>query len=220
MPTKKPLPGDDLLRIAQKEGVSYQDIRNHPDNSELFSGRTPVVLSEADEIFIPERKPKQFPVAIGDTHYLVHRPAKRLLHLVLHDDNGALRQIDYTLSDFKYDGKKPEHGPFPDKLYGFAYQGVVHEQLPAALTQLTLTLEDAPDDPIEIHLGRLDPISTTRGLKVRLQALGLYHGDVEDAAYDSDLSDAVRFFQRQQGLAVSGAADRETRAQLETIYGG
>lgn len=173
MPIKKPAPGDDLLRLAQKEGVSREAIRSHPHNRELFRARDPAVLSSDDELFIPAPEPAKFIVRTGETHYFVYKPPTRILHLVLRDDEGNPRQTDYTLSDFRYDGPKPKYGrPFPDVLYGFAYQGLVHEELPAALSELKLTLEDALDDPIELHLGRLDPVSTTRGLKARYRAWG------------------------------------------------
>jgi hypothetical protein len=221
MPLKKPAPGDDLLRLAHKDGVSAEAVRARPENRELLSYRDAGVLSADDELFIPDPEPAKFRVRTGETHCFVYKPARRILHLLLTDEHGAARQSDYTLSDFQYDGPKPAYGaPFPDQLHGFAYQGVVHETLPAALAQLTLTLADAPEDPLEIHLGRLDPVSTTRGLKTRLQGLGMYQGDVEDTSYDADLHAAVKDFQRAQGLAASGAADAPTRARLRSVYGG
>lgn len=227
MPLKKPAPGDDLLRLAQKEGVSAEAMRQHPDNRDLLAARDPHVLSAEDELFIPEPAPATFRVTTGQTHYFVYKPPTRILHLVLRDDHGAFRQTDYTLSDFRYDGPKPKYGlPFPDELYGFAYQGVVHETLPAAISQLTLTLEDAPDDPIALHLGRLDPVATTRGLKTRLMNLGLYQGDVDvssldnSASTDADLREALTRFQRHWGLPATGVADPKTRDKLRDVCGG
>ncbi len=201
--------------------MSTGAIASHPDNRELLAARSAGVLSAEDDLFIPAPEPAKLQVRTGETHYLVYKPATRILHLVLQHENGEPRQTDYTLCDFQYDGPQPKFGrPFADELYGFAYQGVIQEALPAAVSQLKLTLEDAPDDPIELHLGRLDPPSTTRGLKARLQSLGLYHGDLESSEYDAELHAAVQKFQREHGLAATGAADGQTRERLAAVCSG
>ena len=221
MPVKKPGPGDDLLRLAQKEGVSLRAILDHPDNRDLFACRDSGVLHEDDELFVPPAEPKRVQVSTGYTHYLVYKPPRRTLHLELRDESGKPRQVDYTLQEFEYDGELPKFGPKPaDKLCGFAYQGIVHEELPAATRRLKLVLEDEPDDPLTLELGRLDPVSTTRGLKARLQSLGLFVGDVASTAYDFELAEAVRLFQARQGLPVTGDADPAMRAKLKTVCGG
>lgn len=221
MPLKKPSPGDDLLRLAQKEGVGVAAIRAHPENRELFACREPGVLSSEEELFIPPPEPKKEQISTGETHYIVYRPATRFLHFVLHDESAAPRQADYTLSDFVFDGPKPKYGfPWPDELHGYAYQGVVHEELPATVTKLKLVLDDDEDNALTIELGRLEPVGSTRGLKARLRSLGLYPGDVASSDYGVDLTEAVRLFQARQGLRVTGKADLATRAKLKTVCGG
>jgi len=220
MPVKKPSAGEDLLHMAQKDGVSCQAIMAHPENAELFACRDPAVLFTEDEIFIPDPEPRRVAVATGYTHYVVYKPPTRLLHLELRDASDAVRQTGYTLSAFEYEGKKPEHAvPLPEQLHGFAYQGIVHEELPASVCRLTMLLEDQPDQPFELALGRLEPVTMTRGMKARLVNLGLLHTPVDDA-WDLDTSQALRAFQRSQGLAATGQADPETRSALVRVHGG
>ncbi len=141
MPIKKPEPGDDLLHLALREGVARADILSHPDNRELFARRNGAVLHEEDEIFVPEPKPAKFTVATGHTHYFVYKPPMRTLHLELRSRTGEPRQTDYTLQDFVFDQTAYKYQrPFPERLYGFAYQGIIHEELPAALKRASLLL--------------------------------------------------------------------------------
>jgi hypothetical protein len=221
VPTMKPKPSDDLMRLAQRQGVSRQAILSHPENSELFAAREHCVLWCEDELFVPEPEPKKLRVRSDAIQFLVYTPLRRVLHLTLQDERGAPRETDYTLSSFVFDGAKDKYGfAFPERLYGFAYQGVLHQELPAGVVELTLTLDDAPDDPLTIQLGRLEPVSTTRGLKARLQNLGLYHGDLSDPGFDSELQEALRQFQRRSSLPVTGTGDAATRERLRAVCGG
>lgn len=221
VPLVKPRPGDDLLQLAGLHGVSSAAISSHPDNAELFAARAPAVLHEDDEVFVPDPEPRTIGVSAGHTHYLVHKPLMRKLHLQLRGEDGAYREVDYELSGFEYDGPKPDLGfPLPTQLFGYAYQGIVEEQLYAGVARVTLTLADAASDPIVLELGRLDPVSTTRGLKARLQGLGLYLGDLSSATYDAETELAVCRFQQQQGLPLTGYADPELRSRLRTVFGG
>jgi len=221
MPVTKPSRGDDLLRHAHKHGVSRQAVLSHPQNQELLAYRDPAVLSEDDDVFVPDPVVRTITVGTGETTYLVYKPQRRVLHLVLQDDNGEPRQADYTLCEFVFDGPKPKYGlPLPAQLYGFACRGVIHEELPIAVSGLTLILEDAPAERISINLGRLDPVSTTRGLKRRLCNLGLYHADVDSPVVDQELSEALRTFQRAHGMPVTGVSDAATRDKLRALCGG
>ncbi len=223
MSTIKPEPGDDLLRLSQKTGVSESDILRCEENKDLFACRSPDVLFTEDEVFIPQPKPKVLRVRTGDTKYIVYCPPKRTLHLELRDEHGKLRHADYELTVTEYDdtANKPplDLTKLKGPLYGYAYQGIVHEELPAAATKVRLVLDDDEEGALTLALGRLDPVSTTRGLKVRLLNLGLYVGAIDDA-FDADTAQALRRFQLAQGRVATGEADPETRGLLISACGG
>lgn len=216
MPIIKPAPGQDLLRLAREEGVSPDDLQRCAQNGELFACRDPKVLFSEDEVFVPDREPKQEQAAAGSTVHLVYCPPTRKLHLVLRDSTGALLDCDYTLQGFEYDGT--EHEPLPGPLHGYAYRGVVDEELPAAITKLELVINDEEDRKLVLELGRLDPVSSIRGLKARLRNLGFYRGEIDDA-FDPTLLEACRGFQLSRGLPVTGQPDVATCESLVKAHG-
>ncbi len=216
MPVIKPEPGDDLLRLSQKTGVSQQQIQQCQENKDVFVCRTPEVLHHDDEIFIPDPAPKKIRVRTGETTYLVYAPPTRMLRLELKDERGNPRQADYELTDFGYDGTEKQK--LPSSLYGFAYQGILEEELPAAVTSVKLVLDDDAENAFTLLLGRLDPVTTTRGLKARLLNLGLYVGKLDDE-FDAGLMDALQALQWRSGLPATGFPDRKTLAHLVELHG-
>jgi hypothetical protein len=139
-----------------------------------------------------------------------------MLRLELKDERGNPRQADYELTDFEYDGTEKQKLPGP--LYGFAYQGILEEELPAAVTSVKLVLDDDADNAFTLLMGRLDPVTTTRGLKARLLNLGLYAGKLDDA-FDAGLADAVRLFQWSHGLPATTFPDGPTLDKLVEVHG-
>ncbi len=217
-----PEPGDDLLRLSQKTGVSQSDILGCEENKDLFACRSPDVLFTEDEVFIPKPKPKTLRVHTGDTRYIVYSPPKRTLHLELRDESGKPRQADYELTVTEYDdtANKPplDLTKLKGPLYGYAYQGIVHEELPAAAMKARLVLDDDEDGALTLELGRLDPVSTTRGLKARLVNLGYLLAPL-DEKFDAALSRALCAFQIECNLAPTGQADAATRTLLVQRHG-
>ena len=70
------------------------------------------------------------------------------------------------------------------------------------------------------HIGHLDPVATASGLRQRLHNLG--HHPPLRPTQDIDanvLRDAVRSFQKEAGIAVTGEADDATLAELEKTHG-
>lgn len=216
MPVRKPEPGDDLLRLSQKVGVGAKEIRDCPENKDLFGSREPHVLFNEDEVFIPEPAPKKVRVRTGETLYLVYAPPKRTLHLQLHSNHGKPREVDYELRDPVYDGTINDK--LKGSIYGYSYQGIVHEELPSSVSQIVLVLEDDKEHPITLHLARLDPVSTTRGLKARLLNLGFFRGPLDDT-FVPELTCAVQAFQWSVGLPATSFPDGPTLDALSKRHG-
>ena len=85
---------------------------------------------------------------------------------------------------------------------------------------LASTAPDGPDrECVPLILGGVGPISTERGVKVRLQNLGLFPHSLDDAS-EGAFESALRAFQESADLEATGRVDDATRAALAERYGG
>ena len=100
--------------------------------------------------------------------------------------------------------------------------GMVEEDLPptAESGELVVWIKKADEEPTlkwRLKLGDLPPMETPHGIRLRLKNLGYYRiveGQTEGAEID-----AIKAFQRDQGLTPTGKLDDETRARIEAAHG-
>ncbi len=211
MPRIKPQPEDDLLRLARRQGVHPDHVRQHEDNRDLLATRSAHLLHEGDELLIPDEPPEPCRVESGKTHVLVYAPPERVLELQLLDDDDKPICADYALTEIEYDDTAL--GDEPSEVHGYAHEGLLVQVLPAAALRAKLTIE-GQGETITLELGHLDPVTKRKGLMARLAQLGLYMGPLDETHYDARLAHAVRVFQRECGLPVTGHADLATRDAL------
>ena len=99
--------------------------------------------------------------------------------------------------------------------------GKLEERIPGSASEGRLVLFPGTEkeQTINLNWAHMDPVSETAGVCKRLNNLGFFCPD--DAGDDSaELRAAIRAFQRQNELKLSGEADDATRARLEQVYGG
>ena len=98
--------------------------------------------------------------------------------------------------------------------------GSINEGIPALAKKALLVVGEG-EDAVEYDLdfGYIDPIEEVTGAQGRLKDLGYFSGEV-DGQSGPELELAIRKFQVQQSLQVSGQLDAATRAALEKEYGG
>jgi type VI secretion system secreted protein VgrG len=100
--------------------------------------------------------------------------------------------------------------------------GMVEEDLPptAESGELVVWIKKPDEEPTlkwRLKLGDLPPLDTPHGVRLRLKNLGYYRiveGQTEGAEID-----AIKAFQRDQGLEPTGKLDSETRARIEAAHG-
>lgn len=94
--------------------------------------------------------------------------------------------------------------------------GVLDAQIGVLHTSAMVLLFLDGDWPVRIpvRLGYLDPIDRPTGIAARLRNLGYDVGEGSQA-----LAEAVRTFQREASLPVTGAVDDATRTQLVDRHG-
>ena len=193
--------GDCIASIAAQSGHFWETIWNDPANEELKEARRdPNVLYPGDRVTIPAVEQKQEGGETEMRHRFVRRgePCRLLLHLT--DDGEAMANEAYTIDvqDQQLTGTTDADG----RLEVF---------VPAQATSAILHIRDRE---YQLNIGYLNPTAALSGVRGRLNNLGYAAGDGGEEM-DDLLASALRQFQADNDLEVTGEADAATRDRLE-----
>jgi N-acetylmuramoyl-L-alanine amidase len=208
--------GDCFSSIADLYGFAdYRAIYNHPANVALKQKRpNPNVLFPGDTVVIPDKEQKEISCATGQQHiFQVQRPTTLLRLRVQDDQNKAFANKKYrlTIDGVMTEGQTDGDGLITQKISPSAIKGSL----------LVWIYDDphAPGVPFPLDLGHLDPVTEVSGVQGRLNNLGFDCGPV-DGLMGPDTEDALRAFQAQMGLQVTGQPDSATQAKLLEVHDG
>ena len=202
--------GECLASIALDAGVRWQTLWDHPRNAELRRLRKdPSVLLPGDQVLIPEQPFRSEACQTGSSYRFVCKGTIQRLQLIMLTEDGQPRRgIKYTLS---IDGVETSGTTDAD--------GTIACSIRANARQGTLVLhEPNQDEPYELLLGHLDPLSVTSGAQARLNNLGFRCGEV-DGVIGPRTRHAIRCFQASRSLVVTGELDEATRNALAEAHG-
>lgn len=203
--------GETLLGLAVKNGLeSWQDILDHPENSELKKKRAdPGILKAGDRVFIPNRELRQQASAVDAKHsFKITRP-KAWLRLAVKDAAGEAlsgKKYELAVAGTTVSGKLPA-------------DGVVEQAVPVDATEGTLTvwMDETATQVWDLKIGFMDPAGEVSGVQARLNNLGFDCGE-PDGVLDDDVKSAVRAFQLLTGLDATGEIDDALREKLLSFY--
>lgn len=194
--------GECISSIAYEYGFFPDTLWDLAENSELKQKRKdPNVLFPGDEVFIPDKREKTESGATEQKHRFERKgvPAKIRLKVLRNDKPRA--NVPYRLT-IDGDIRMGQTGS----------NGFIEETIPPNAVQCELCVgEQGSVDIYHFKLGSLDPINTEDGVRGRLRDLGY---DVSD-----ELTDAIRAFQKKEGLQETGVADEATKAKLVEKFG-
>ncbi len=198
-----------MVSIAEQYGFFWETLWNHPNNKELRGRRhDPTVLLLDDEVFVPDRTPKDYVRPTGARHTFKVKNVPAKLNVRLLDEAGHPRSgLAFVLA---VDGVET-----PGTTDG---DGWVRASLTPTAIAGTLHLV-ATDETFQLDLGHLDPVDTVRGAQARLAQLGAFHGAVDGETSDV-FAAALRAFQTSQGLRATGELDASTQAALRAAHQG
>ncbi len=205
--------GDTMVTIARRYGFRTIDpIWDHPDNAALRKTRpNPFVLAQGDSVFIPEKEIAEHACETNQRHvFRVRAMTQWLDQVVLDHANNPHAGKRYELT---VGGKVLKGATGGD--------GRIRVEIPldTKSAEIKLWPDATSSDCItwSLELGHLEPVETTYGLKGHLSNLGYDCGTVDDSA-DEKLAQALRDFQRDNGLSVTGQAGDATLAKLRELF--
>jgi hypothetical protein len=195
--------GECLTSIAEKYGFYWQTLWNHPDNARLHDlGRHPNVLFAGDVVTIPDKRMTSYmrPTGARHTWKVKGIPAKLRMRFMWEDEPRA--NEPYTL---RVDGQVSQGTTNGD--------GWVEVSIAPKAQSAKLTIgEGDREEEYDLALGHLDPVEELTGVQARLSNLGFPCHST--GALDEPTRDALRRFQRQQGMEPTGELDDVTRSRL------
>lgn len=202
--------GECLSSIAHAFGFAdYRTIYDHAQNAALKKRRpNPNILFPGDRLYIPDKRDKEQPRGTAQRHVFQTPGPTVLLRLrVLDEEDRPHAGKRYVL---KIDGR----------LYSgcTSKQGWIEQDVPVDAATAELTVWPVEDDHDEICrcdlvLGYLDPVEEMTGVQARLNNLGYWCGAV-DGLMGPRTEAALKRFQRDAGLTVTGKADAQTGNRL------
>ena len=208
--------GECLSSIAHKHGFSkWRTIYNHPKNADFKKQRpNPNLIYPGDEIFIPDKDPRQESRGTDKSHKFVKKAPLTLLRIVLLDEKRKpLAGKKYKLVVGKTTHEKSTGG-----------DGLLQHPVPPDLEEALLTVWPNDADPDETYtfalkIGHLDPVKHITGFQARLNNLGFYCGSEHDEIGPRTTA-ALRAFQEEyRSTTRDGTATQETMDDLKEAYG-
>jgi N-acetylmuramoyl-L-alanine amidase len=209
MPTRHQIvQGECLMSVAERYRFHWKTLWDHADNEELKRLRKdPGVLMPGDVIVVPDKVRKQLPASTGASHKFTLRLSKAKIRLRMLCNGEPIKNEPYELTID--DGDTVTGSTDGD--------GKLEAGVSRSARSARLVLPGRREEH-SIKLGHLDPVDEVTGLQARLRQLGYYRGRV-DADAGPMTVEALKAFQRKQGLEESGVADAATKDAVVAAYG-
>ncbi len=202
--------GDCISSIAAENGFLPDTLWNHPANAELKRKRdNPNILFEGDIVVIPDKDLKQESRPTNQRHQFRRKGVPEKLHLILLDDCGVPRKnVPYilTIGGTVHTGSTDA-------------DGAIKVPIPPNVRDGHLTLRDGGvEEDYPLQLGHLNPLKEISGVQMRLTNLG-FDCSSEEGTLGPQTIDAIRRFQEQRGLEVTGELNDTMLQKLKLAHG-
>jgi hypothetical protein len=199
--------GDCMSSIALDNGFFWKTLWELPENADLKQARkNPNVLLAGDRVFIPELRSKEETRATEKTHKFVRKGEPSQIKLVFRHGTQPRANQPYVLD---IDGKESRGN--------LGANGEVLLKIPGNARAGRITVGEDKEQ-FELALGHLDPIETLSGAQARLNNMG-YDSGGADGTMTDETHEALRRFQKDQGLESTGELTDQTRAKIKDVHG-
>ena len=204
--------GECLLSIASQYGIAdWRRIYDHEANAEFRRLRpNPNCIYPGDTVIVPAVEIKEYKRPSEKTHVFKVPDPPVILRIALRDEDDAplaSRPFKLTVGKRSYPGKTNS-------------EGILEQEIPATATRAILQLPregSARAQRWTLLVGYLDPIQKISGVQARLNNLGYSCGPVDGIAGQWTRA-ALRSFQREHGLDVTGEPNQQSLVKLVSIH--
>lgn len=201
------LAGESVPSVAVLSGHFWETIWEDPNNEQLAKDRKdPTILRPGDALYVPPLRDKEVPAATGRRHRYRRKGVPSHLRVQIFDENKPRANLPFRLE--LVDGHEIKGTTDDD--------GIVNVRIDAASRSALLWLAD-DEEPYELRIGYLRPITDVEGVQQRLNNLGFPCGQVDGVAGPRTRR-AVELFQVRWKLQPTGEIDDATRDKLAEIH--
>ena len=197
---------DCMSSIAGQHGFFWETLWLHPKNQGLRKLRkNPNVLLENDQVWIPAKQIRQESRPTDACHTFERKGVPTLFRVRFTDSGHPRDSVPYvlTIDGILFTGSTDADGK-------------IEVAIPPNAQQGTLVLGQGKEaKTFMLQLGALAPVSEPAGAISRLQSLG-YHCGLDPQA---GLAQALKSFQADNNLTLSGELDAATRSELSDVFG-
>jgi N-acetylmuramoyl-L-alanine amidase len=225
------------MSIAHDNGLFWEALWNHPNNSSLKSKRrNPDVLLPGDVVHIPDRIEKSESGAAEQLHKFKRKGTPSLLHLAFRrpkKDEGKVESESTDHSEYRMpEPKGIEDEPMKDVPFALYADGLVVKEgktdgdgklkveIPTGTIAAWIVLEpgSSRERTVDLNIRGMDPVDEIPGICKRLNNLG-FPCPTEVTEITPVVADALRAFQRKNTLDPTGQADDKTKNKLKELHG-
>ena len=202
--------GDCIMSIAEDCGFFWETIWNHADNTGLKRLRKdPNILFPGDIVVVPEKTPRVEPAPTDQLNKFVKKTTPAQVRLRLLDLKRKPRpNLQYVATVDGVNSSGQSDG-----------EGYITVEAKPNARQLKLKVTDgSKSEEYTLPLGSIDPVEELSGVQQRLANLGYPCGS-EQGTLGELTRTAIRAFQKEMNLTVTGQLDDATRQKLTQIHG-
>ena len=215
--------GDYLTKLSHERGFDPSYVWSHAKNKEVTEKRrSGDMLQPGDILYLPDEPRRRLPLEIEAGNSYVARVPKVPVLLTLKLGGKVLKREPYVLRGM---GKLPDGtGSLKDEITGESDDDGVIRLMPTVhVREIEIELPRRNKE-LRLFVAGLSPDNEPSGVRMRLKNLG-YMGAKHQGAgrYEAldpaQLEAAVRAFQEDVGLEVTGIVDDVTRDKLVEVHG-
>ncbi len=198
--------GECIESIAEAAGHFWQTLWDHPENAELKQERDPNALMPGDRVFVPPLRAKEETLAVDQVHHFRRKGVPSRLRIVFRVLGEPRANAAYVLEV----GSEQRHGTTDG-------DGLLDEPIPPNAWSATVIFdfETLKERRYRFDVGGMDPAESVSGIQHRLRNQG-YPVPI-DGRMDDGTRAAIRQFQRDMDIEVSGELDDDTRQKLGSL---